>query len=308
MKERLVKTPLIQIDDGNHVNLYAKLEGNNITGSMKDRPANLLLERMNIDGSISEYNGVIESSSGNMAIALASACKVNHTKFICVTDPNILPVNLRLLEKLDAYIVMVNEKDDTGGYLKTRLKIVKKMADENNLYWVNQYNNPEVVQAYRGLAEEIEQQTDNVDAIFIPVSSCGCIAGVSQYFAKSNRNPLIVAVDIEGSQIFRTKEVERHIPGVGSSIHPPNVENSFIDDIIVTKEKNVLSACEELKEKLFFVGGSSGMVYEGYKQYLRKNKQKLLGKKVVMIFADRGERYIDTLYNNDWFKLINERK
>lgn len=308
MKERLIKTPLIQIKDDKHVNLYAKLEGNNITGSMKDRPANLLLERMNIDGSISEYNGVIESSSGNMAIALASACKVNHTKFICVTDPNILPVNLRLLEKLDAYIVMVNEKDDTGGYLKTRLEIVKKMADENNLYWVNQYNNPEVVQAYSGLAEEIEQQTDNVDAIFIPVSSCGCIAGVSQYFAKSNRNPLIVAVDIEGSQIFGTKENERHIPGAGSSIHPPNVDDAFIDDIIVTKEKNVVNACRELKEKFFFVGGSSGMVYEGYKQYLRKNSHKLLGKKVVMIFADRGDRYIDTLYSNDWLKIIDERK
>ena len=51
MKERLIKTPLIQIKDDKHVNLYAKLEGNNITGSMKDRPANLLLERMNIDGS-----------------------------------------------------------------------------------------------------------------------------------------------------------------------------------------------------------------------------------------------------------------
>ena len=96
-------TPLLKIDD--NIEYYAKIEGSNLFGSVKDRAARYLMENAYNDGIIKNDTVIIESSSGNFGIALAGMCKIKGNSFICVVDPNITELNRKIIELLGAEIV-----------------------------------------------------------------------------------------------------------------------------------------------------------------------------------------------------------
>ena len=97
-------TPLLKIDD--NIEYYAKIEGSNLFGSVKDRAARYLMENAYNDGIIKNDTVIIESSSGNFGIALAGMCKIKGNSFICVVDPNITELNRKIIELLGAEIVV----------------------------------------------------------------------------------------------------------------------------------------------------------------------------------------------------------
>ena len=107
--------------------VYAKLELLNPGGSVKDRPARYIIERGLRDGTIAPGATIVESSSGNFGIALAMAARIYELDFVCVVDPRIAPLNLRILEQLGARIEMVTKPDPYGGYLHTRLERVQEL-------------------------------------------------------------------------------------------------------------------------------------------------------------------------------------
>jgi hypothetical protein len=122
------------------MNLFAKLEYVNPVGSIKDRAAYWILARAAERGEICEETTVIESSSGNFAVALAAFTRLVGLRFIPVIDPNISTTYESLLRRLCPTVVKVEERDDTGGFLKTRLQKVKELcATTPNAYWTNQY-------------------------------------------------------------------------------------------------------------------------------------------------------------------------
>src|SRR6266545_472720 len=125
------------------VQLFAKLEYVNPVGSIKDRPAFWILKQAAERGDINEHTTVIESSSGNFASALATFTRLVGLQFIPVIDPNISGTYESFLRRLCPKVVKVEERDDTGGFLKTRLAMVKRLcATVPNAYWTNQYGNP----------------------------------------------------------------------------------------------------------------------------------------------------------------------
>ncbi len=313
--EKVGNTPLVsmKLENFPNIQLYIKLESYNPTGSVKDRAASYILNRLIKCNLIDKNTTIIESSSGNFGVALAAFCKYYGLKFIAVIDPHISPMNEMLIKSYGASTVKVSQPDDFGGYLLSRIKKVKELLTENdNSYWVNQYENPLNAQAYyQSLGKEICYQIEEIDYIFLGVSSGGTIAGVSQKVKENFPNVKVVAVDVEGSAIFGNEGKKRCIPGIGSSMIPKILDEAFIDDRIIVNEVCTIKACYELLEShTYFVGGSSGSVFSGIKQYFEGLKiEKPLN--VVTIFADRGERYYNTIYNTDWCKkvmLINKEE
>src|SRR5688572_22387067 len=217
------------------MDLFAKLEYLNPVGSIKDRPAFWILKRAAERGEISDGTTVIESSSGNFASALAAYTRLVGLKFIPVIDPNISSAYESFLRRLCPTVVKVEERDDTGGFLKTRLEMVKHLcATIPNAYWTNQYGNPDAVDAHYELtAAEICADFDSLDYVFIGVSTAGTIAGVSRRLKEHYPGIRVIGVDTEGSVIFGGAPRKRHIPGVGSSIVPQLLSHAKVDDVVL---------------------------------------------------------------------------
>src|SRR5881296_3254783 len=284
------------------VNLFAKLEYVNPVGSIKDRPAFWILKRAAEGGEISENTTVIESSSGNFASALAAFTRLVGLRFIPVIDPNVSGTYESFLRRLCPRVVKVEDRDDTGGFLKTRLQMVKHLcATIPNAYWTNQYGNRDAVEAHYALtATDICADFDSLDYVFIGVSTAGTIAGMSRRLKERYPNVRIIAVDAKGSVIFGDAPRKRHLPGVGSSIVPRLLSHARIDDVVLIPERESVEACRELLTTHgLFVGASSGTAFAAVKRYAAR----MTGAKrptVLFLCADRGTPYLDTVFDPVW--------
>src|SRR3989475_10232281 len=160
------------------MNLFAKLEYVNPVGSIKDRAAYWILKRAAERGEICDETTVIESSSGNFAAALAAFTHLVGLQFIPVIDPNISSAYESFLRRLCPMVVKVEDRDDTGGFLKTRLQMVEQLcASVPNAYWTNQYGNLDAVGAhYQLTAAEICADFDSLDYVFLGVSTAATSA------------------------------------------------------------------------------------------------------------------------------------
>src|SRR5438093_4702245 len=221
------------------MDLFAKLEYVNPVGSIKERAAYWILKRAAERGEIREETTVIESSSGNFAAALAAFTRLVGLRFIPVIDPNISGAYESFLRGICPTVVKVEDRDDTGGFLKTRLEKVKELcATIPNAYWTNQYGNLDAVEAHYELtAGEICAEFESLDSVFIGVSTAGTIAGVSRRLKERYPNIRVIGVDPEGSVIFGGAPRKRHIPGIGSSIVPPLLSHAKIDDVVLIPER-----------------------------------------------------------------------
>lgn len=282
--------------------LFAKLEYVNPIGSIKDRSAYWILKRAIERGEIDEETTVIESSSGNFANALAAFTRLLGLRFIPVIDPNISGFYESFLRRLCPTVVKVEDRDDTGGFLKTRLQMVAQLCESiPNAYWTNQYANPDALEAHYELtAGEICADFEALDYVFIPVSTAGTIAGVSRRLKERFPNVRVIAVDSEGSVIFGGTPHKRHIPGIGSSIVPPLLGEAKVDEVVLIPERETVEACRELLMRHgLFVGGSSGTTYAAVK---RLAPQMTASRRPTVLFlcADRGTPYLDTVYDPAW--------
>jgi 2,3-diaminopropionate biosynthesis protein SbnA len=283
-------------------NLYVKLEYCNFTGSSKDRAAYNILKVAIQDELVNKETLVVGSSSGNFAIAIATMCKFLGLKFIPVIDPNINPLYEKQLELLAYDVVKVTKLDITKGYLLTRIEKVEDICRSNlNSFCADQYNDPNNYRGYFDtLGVEISENFELLDYIFIGVSSGGTITGVSKKIKEKFPNARIVAVDVEGSVIFSQEPKKRYVSGIGASKIPSIIHDAIIDDIIHISQPDIINGCYELlDEQALFAGASSGAVYYGIKEYFKlKNVSKDCN--VLFICPDRGNAYMDTIYNAEW--------
>jgi N-(2-amino-2-carboxyethyl)-L-glutamate synthase len=293
-------TPLVRLHalaGNSDVEILAKLEMLNPSGSLKDRTAKFMIERGMEDGTIKADTHLVESSSGNFAIAAAVAAKVHQLEFTCVVDPKICDANLKILELLDTTVSMVDEKDDTGGYLKTRLARVEVLLQRiDGAVWMNQYVNEANWRAhYDGIAGEIISEVeDPPDCAVIAVSTSGTIMGIARRLSEVYPSIKVVAVDVHGSVIFGGPGRERFLPGIGSSIEPAILDRSLIDDVIWVSDAEAIDGAHELlATEGILAGGSSGAVVAAIKRVAATAPT---GYRIVTVFPDRGERYFDTVF------------
>ncbi|WP_255409633.1 pyridoxal-phosphate dependent enzyme [Lactobacillus sp. ESL0233] len=194
-------TPIHDLGKINNIKILVKLKSFN---NLKARPAYYILKEAIKAGNINRDTIVVESSSGNFAILLAALCNQIGLKFVPVIDPNINPSYENLLHTLCSTVIKVSQRDNTGGFLKTRLATMKKFLDKHpNSYWTNQYNIPNNFKVhYLSLGEEIIKSGFNFDYIFIAVSALETITGVSKRIKESQVNCKTIAADANGSSIL----------------------------------------------------------------------------------------------------------
>jgi N-(2-amino-2-carboxyethyl)-L-glutamate synthase len=300
------KTPLAKLAY-ERASLYCKLEYNNFSGSSKDRAAYSIISNAIKAGKINDGTTIIASSSGNLAIAIATLCKKIKIKFIPVIDPNINPDYERLLNLISHRVVKVGARDSTGGFLLTRIQTVNDLcATIKNSYCADQYGDPNNFKGYYELADEIMGTNKKLDLVFVAVSSGGAITGVSIRIKEKLPRVTIVGVDVEGSVIFGQSPEKRYISGIGSSLVPPILQYAKIDEVAFVSQANIIKGCYELlNEQAIFAGASSGAVYFAAKNYF--NTQTPTGKSAVLIFPDKGTAYLDTVYNKDWERSILQK-
>jgi len=227
--------------------------------------------------------------------------KAHGLEFTCVVDPKACPANVALIRRLGANIVRVTEPDDHGGYLKSRLERVGQLLDElPNAYWINQYGNELNWQAhYRWTAQEILDDLDApVDHLVLAVSTTGTAMGIGRRLREAFPGLRVVAVDAHGSAIFGDEPAPRELPGLGSSIVPDLLDPHEVDEVVRVTDAEAAQGCLDLVEtEGIFAGGSSGAVVAALRRLLPDLSP---ASRVVTILPDRGERYLDTVYDAQW--------
>lgn len=307
LQSMLRQTQVVRLE-AEGVNLYAKLDMQNPIGSLKDRPAFWILKSAIEQGRVGPGTTIVESSSGNFANALASYCRLLGLKFIPVIDPNITSAYEMNLRQSCETVVKVEQRDDTGGFLKTRLHKVQELLGEiPDSFWTNQYGNEDVVEAhYRLTGEEICGAFSQLDYIFVGVSTAGTIAGVSQRVKEKFPSVKVIAVDAEGSVIFGGPPKKRHIPGIGASVQPGLLKYAHIDDVVLVPEIETVRCCHELLNRHgIFAGGSSGSTYAAVKRYLHKVRG-THQPNVLFMCADKGTAYLDSVYSPEWARRLEQ--
>jgi cysteine synthase A len=297
-------TPLIQLTRvfrDIDFRLFAKLECLNPGGSMKDRPAFSILKNAMESGILMPDSVVVESSSGNMGVGLAQACSCLGLQFICVVDPKTTQQNIRLLKAYGAKVDMVTQPDpNTGEFLQARIDRVQSLlwANENS-FWPNQYANIENSSAHHQTMHEIVTALNgNIDFLFCATSTCGTLRGCAEYVRNNNLPIKVYAVDAVGSVIFGGEKAKRLIPGHGAAVRPGLYQDNLADDFIHVTDLDCVVGCRRLaRQEAVLVGGSSGAVLMAVDQVRLRIPR---GATCVMIFADRGERYLDTVFSDEW--------
>lgn len=298
------ETPLVMLSrvlKNLHFQLYAKLEAFNPGGSTKDRPALSIIRRGLELGAIQSDTVIIESSSGNMGIGLAQACSYYGLRFICVVDPKTTAQNIRLLQAYGAEVDMVTEPHlVTGEYLQARLDRVQDLlCTTEKSFWPDQYSNVWNPRAHHQTMREIVTELGtNIDYLFCATSTCGTIRGCAEFIRKHDLPTRIIAVDAVGSVIFGDEKKKRLIPGHGAAVRPKLYQADLADDCVHVADLDCVIGCRRLvQQEAILAGGSSGAVLMAVKRYRDTIPRDA---RCVVIFPDRGERYLDTIYSDAW--------
>ncbi|MFI6093794.1 2,3-diaminopropionate biosynthesis protein SbnA [Streptomyces sp. NPDC051218] len=282
--------------------VMAKLETFNPGGSMKDRPAlNMVFSGIR-DGTIKPGQTVIvESSSGNLGIGLAQVCAYFGIRFICVVDGRTTRQNISILRAYGAEVDVVSRPAlATGEYLPARLARARELAATvPHAQWINQYSNPRNPEAHHQTAREIVELLDGeVDFIFCATGSCGTLRGCAEYLKSQELSTRLVAVDAIGSVIFGGPSGPRLIPGHGASVSPAHWSAELSDEVVLVSDLDCVVGCRRLaRQEALLLGGSSGGIVSAVERMSARISQ---GARCVLILPDRGDRYLDTIYNDEW--------
>jgi cysteine synthase A len=280
--------------------LFLKCEGFNFAGSIKLKAATEMVEAAERDGTLRPGSVLVESSSGNLGVALSIIAASKGYGFVCVTDSRCNLTTRRLMESLGSQVHTIVEPDPEGGFLAARINHVRALCASDDRYvWLNQYANPANWRAhYRTTGPAIARQFPHLDVLFVGAGTTGTLMGCARYFHEWHRPVRVVAVDSVGSVTFGGAPGRRMIPGLGTSVRPPMLDTSYVDDVVVVEEADAIRACHRLARNGFLFGGSTGTVVTGAMSWLTQHDATDLT--AVAIAPDLGERYLDTIYQTNW--------
>ncbi|MFJ8827807.1 2,3-diaminopropionate biosynthesis protein SbnA [Streptomyces sp. NPDC102467] len=282
--------------------LYLKCEGFNFAGSIKLKAASEMVRAAERDGVLTRSSVLVESTSGNLGVALSMIAASKGYRLLCVTDAHCNRSTRRLMEALGSRVHVVAAPDAKGGLLGARLNYVRALcAADDRCVWLNQHANPHNWKAhYRSTAPAIARQFPQLDVLFVGAGTTGTLMGCARYFRERHRRVRIVAVDSVGSVTFGGAPGRRMIPGLGTSVRPQLLDESYVDEVVHVEERDAVRTCHRLARYGFLFGGSTGTVVSGAMGWLTRHGEE--GLTAVTIAPDLGERYLDTIYQTNWLQ------
>src|SRR4051812_15015167 len=284
--------------------LFLKCEGFNFAGSIKLKAATEMVATAVRNGRLRPGDTLVESSSGNLGVALSLVAASQGYGFLCVTDTRCTLGARQLMQSLGTQVHVVTEPHPEDGLLGARIRFVERMRSERGYVWLNQYANPGNAMAhYLTTGPEILKSFPEVEVLFIGAGSTGTLMGCSRYFRENRPSVRIVAIDSVGSVTFGTPAQPRMLPGLGTSVRPPLLDESVVDEVVHVAEIDTVRACRMLVRHGFLFGGSTGTVISGAMDWLARNGPDD-GLSAVAISPDLGDRYLDTIYHDQWIADI----
>lgn len=291
-------TPLLELVKTEEVNnidakIFAKLEYFNPAGSVKDRVAKFMVDDAEKKGILKPGSVIIEPTSGNTGIGLASVAAARGYRLI-ITMPETMSIERRNLMK--AYGAEVVLTDGTLG-MKGAIAKAEELAREiKDSFIPSQFTNPVNPYAHEmTTGVEIWNDTDGKIDIFVSaVGTGGTISGTGKYLKSKNPDIKVVAVEPSGSPVISGGNAGSHkIQGIGAGFIPETLDMNIFDEVITVTDDNAMSQGREIAvNEGFLVGISSGAAAWAALQLAKRPENK--GKNIVVLFADTGERYLST--------------
>jgi len=293
-------TPLVELQNINpkkNVRIYAKLEGNNPTGSIKDRIALRMIEAAESDGEISSNRTILEPTSGNTGIALAMIGRLKGYPVSVVMPENVSVERTQLLEAYGANVIYSDGSLGTNG----SIEVAKDLVDNNpnDYLMMYQYGNQANPDAhYYGTGNEIVETIPDLDMLVAGLGTGGTLMGVARRIKEHKREVKVVAV---------APEPDDFISGLRSleaGFIPPILDLDLLDSRMLVGSFDSFSTTKELlvKEGIFAGVSSGSVVFAAIKQAERMEEGNL-----VCILADGGWKYLSTaLWTKDYEELSAE--
>ena len=267
--------------------------------NLKMMTARYVLERAIDSGELVRGGEVIEVSSGTFALALMKWCRKLGIRLTLVLDIRVSPSLIAQLEANGVRTVIVSKPKPVGGFQAARLERAQEMVAENpQLYWTHQYDNPRIQEGYGLAAEQIVDAIGSVDCLVGAVGSGGSLSGTGRFLQSAFPSLKIVAVDTFQSVLFGQTDGSRPINGMGNSIMPPNLVHSRVDEVHWVSAATAYRATQQLLELHgFSQGPTSGAAY------LVGNWHALQAPnpKVVVLMMDSAARY-PHIFSQDWLQ------
>lgn len=296
--ELIGKTPLLElshIEDEYKLeaNIIAKVEYFNPAGSVKDRIAKKMIDEAIKEGKINKDTVLIEPTSGNTGIGLASVAAAKGLKLI-VTMPETMSVERRnIIKAYGAEIVLTEGVKGMKGAIEKANELAKEYP---NSFIPGQFDNPNNPKVhFETTGPEIYEDTDGKVDIFVAgVGTGGTITGVGTYLKSKNKDIKVVAVEPESSPVLSEGKSGPHkIQGIGAGFVPKVLDTSIYDEIIRVSNEDAFATGKLIgKKEGILVGISSGAAVFAAIELAKKEENK--GKNIVVLLPDTGDRYFST--------------
>jgi cysteine synthase B len=290
--EAIGNTPLVElrgISPKPTVRILAKLEGNNPTGSLKDRIAKSMIEAAERSGALTRDKVILEPTSGNTGIALAMVARLKGYKVKVVVPDNVTVERRQLLELFGADIVYSDGAQGTNG----SIKLAQQLAADPRYYMPYQYGNPANPQAhYETTAAEIIRDCPEVDVLVAGLGTGGTLMGCSRRLKEYNAKIRVVAVEPHPGDLVQG------LRSLEEGFIPPILDTSLLDGKIIVDSRCAFAATKDLTTKEgIFAGLSSGAVIHCAIRVAHRMDQGT----IVCVLCDGGWKYVSL---GVWFKEI----
>lgn len=286
--ELIGNTPIVRINKLNpnpNVNIFAKLEGNNPGGSIKDRIALKMLEVAEKNGRLTKEKTIIEATSGNTGIAIAMIAAVKGYKVEIVMSEAVSVERRKMIAAFGAKITLTDGKLGTDGAIKKTRELVTEFPEK--YFHTDQFsNNNNILAHFETTAAEIWEQMDGkIDYFVAAIGTSGTLMGVSKYLKQKNPDIKIVSAEpVKGHYIQGLKNMEE-------AIIPAIYDREHLDDIIMVETEAAYELARQLaRNEGIFCGMSSGAAMFASLEVAKKIKNG----NIITIFPDRGEKYLST--------------
>lgn len=295
------ETPLVELVNvtDTKAHIYAKIEGMNPYGSIKDRVALEMIEDAKRKNLLNEGGTIIEATSGNTGIGLAAVGVPLGYRVIIVMPNTMSAERIQLIEAYGAEVVLTDGALGMSGAIAEAERLHNEIEGS---YIPDQFNNPANVNAhYKTTAPEIcKALNGNIDILVAGVGTGGTITGTGRYLKEINPDIKIVAVEPKKSPVLSGGKANTHgLQGIGANFVPKILDISIIDEIIGVDDEDAFDACRTLfKTEGIFAGISSGAAIVAATEIAKREENK--NKNIVVILPDSGTRYLSTgIFNKE---------